>query len=372
MKRINRENIDRILLISDIHLGVRNASFEWIENMTSYFDNFFIPLMRKYKSAGDNIGVIIAGDFFDNRQHIDINIMNVGMSIMEKLATEAEIFVSIGNHDIYKKKDTNITSLRLFKTIKNVKLIEELTVLEIKNSVKFLIVPWVGDNKEETEILSKNTKGIDFAILHSDISGLKYDNGRQIMNGVNTAGINTKIYSGHIHKRQESESVTYIGSPYQLRRSDIGNTKGIYSIKVNDDSVHEDFDENTYSSLFLRISLETILELNISQIKEITNNNYADIIIKRKWMNDINVAKFMEVMDECHTKKIELILDKLDIEVEDSESDVQTDMTVEDIFKKKIDAMELSDAERATLTNMNNSYLTQAIDILGGAYDDSK
>ena len=47
MKNINRPEIDRILFISDIHLGVRNASFEWIDNMTEYFDNFFIPLMRK-------------------------------------------------------------------------------------------------------------------------------------------------------------------------------------------------------------------------------------------------------------------------------------------------------------------------------------
>ena len=372
MKNIQRQDIDRIIFISDIHLGVRNASFEWIDNMTDYFDNFFIPLMKKYKDKGDNIAVIIAGDFFDNRQHIDINIMNVGAGIMEKLSAEAEIFVSIGNHDIYKKKDTNITSLRVFKSFKNVKLIEELTTLEIKNGVKFLIVPWVGDNKEETEILAKHSSNVNYAVLHSDIAGLKYDNGRQIINGVNTTGINVKIYSGHIHKRQETKEVTYIGSPYQLRRSDIGNNKGIYSIKVTEKRVKEDFVENDYSPKFLKIQLDDILELNIEQIKSIIENNYVDIIIKRKYMNDINVAKFMEVMEYCNTKKIELILDKLDTEVIDNDTRSSSDMSIEDIFKSRIASMELSEQEVKTLTAMNSAYLAQAADILGGMYDEMK
>ncbi len=46
-----RSDVDRVIFISDIHLGIRNASFEWIENMTNYFDNFFIPLIKKYKEA---------------------------------------------------------------------------------------------------------------------------------------------------------------------------------------------------------------------------------------------------------------------------------------------------------------------------------
>lgn len=371
MEHISRPDIDRIILISDIHLGVRNASFEWIDNITSYFDNFFIPLMKQYKDAGDNIAVVIAGDFFDNRQYIDINILNVGVNIMEKLAAESQIYVSVGNHDIYKKKDTNITSLRVFKTINNVKLIDELTILEIKAGQKFLIVPWVGDGKEETEILVKHSD-VNFAILHSDISGLKYDNGRQIINGVNTAGIKMKIYSGHIHKRQETKQVTYIGSPYQLRRSDIGNTKGIYSIKVLNKRTREDFVENNYSSKFLKVPVEDVLNSNIDQIKNIAENNYVDIIVKRKRMNDINVAKLMELMDSCKPKKIEIILDKLDTEMNDTEnSEVSSDMSLEDIFKSRVNSMELSSNDRKKLVNINSSYLAQAVDILGGTYEDS-
>ena len=227
--------------------------------------------------------------------------------------------------------------------------------------------------KKKQKIQNKQKKvSKNYAVLHSDIAGLKYDNGRQIINGVNLTGIETKIYSGHIHKRQESNLVTYIGSPYQLRRSDIGNSKGIYSIKVTDKKVKEDFVENNYSPKFLKIQLDDILELNIEQIKSIIENNYVDIIIKRKYMNDINVAKFMEVMDYCNTKKIELILDKLDTEVVDDSVKSSNDMSIEDIFKTRISSMELSEEEVKKLIEMNSTYLAQAADILGGAYDDIK
>ena len=157
-----------------------------------------------------------------------------------------------------------------------------------------------------------------------------------------------------------------------MRRSDTGNTKGIYSIKVTDKTVKEDFVENNYSPKFLKIQLDDILELNIEQIKSIIENNYVDIIIKRKYMNDINVAKFMEVMDYCNTKKIELILDKLDTEVVDDSVKASNDMSIEDIFKTRISSMELSEEEIKKLTEMNSTYLAQAADILGGAYDDIK
>ena len=371
MKTISRPNIDRVILISDIHLGVRNASFEWIENMTEYFDHFFIPLLQKYKEAGDNIIVVIAGDYFDNRQHIDINVLNVGLDIMRKLTAEAEVILSVGNHDIYKKKDTNTTSLRVFESFKNLKLITELTTLTTSENKKFLIVPWVGDPKEETNILLKNKDSADFFVLHSDIAGFRYDNGRQIMNGVNIEAIEGKrIYSGHIHKRQALTNATYIGSPYQLRRSDIGNSKGIYSIKMGPDLLVEEFVENDYSPKFLKVPIEDILELFVDDVKKIVYNNYVDIIIKRKWLNDLNVAKLMEVMDYCKPRKIEIILDKLDTEIVDDDGiAASNDMTIEDVFKAKINNMGLTDETVKTLTTLNSTYLNLAAESIGNIED---
>jgi DNA repair exonuclease SbcCD nuclease subunit len=153
MQQYSREDINRVIFLSDIHLGLRNASIEWIENITSYFDKFFIPLLKKYKKK-EKVMVIIAGDFFDNRQHIDINVMNIGSSIMYKLSKEAEVFVLVGNHDIYKKKDTDVTSLKLFDMFDNVNVIYQMSEILLPGNKEMLLIPWVGDHKEETKLLT--------------------------------------------------------------------------------------------------------------------------------------------------------------------------------------------------------------------------
>ena len=117
--QFSRPEIDRFIFISDIHFGVRNASIEWSDNMIDYFNNFFIPLLKKY-SYKERIAVIIAGDFFDNRKHVDINILNIGADVMEKISSLCEVFTIIGNHDIYKKQDVDVASVRMFKYFKNV------------------------------------------------------------------------------------------------------------------------------------------------------------------------------------------------------------------------------------------------------------
>ena len=361
MKKISRKNIEQIILISDIHLGIRNASEEWIENITDYFDNFFIPKLIEY-SKQKNTAIIIAGDFFDNRKNLDISIMNVGMSILEKLSSIVEIFMIIGNHDIYKKKDTGINSLAVFKYFKNVNIIDELSILEVKNSKKFLLVSWVGDPAEETNILLKHKKDSDFAILHSDIAGFKYDNGRPIVKGVNSTIYDSgKIYSGHIHKHEESGNVTYIGCPYQLKRSDLGNDKGFYVLTFNDDnSITESFIKNTYSPQFIKLQFESILDLTISDIKKYTRNNYVDIIIPSKYKNAVNLSKFMEVMEFCNARKIIFLIDKNDSGLNSLNIEHRQDVTIEEVFKSYVDTMELTDDCKKKLKELNEEYLTQA------------
>lgn len=371
MKQYNKEDVDRIVFISDIHLGVKNASIEWVDNITKYFDNFFIPLLKKYINNKENVIVVIAGDFFDNRQHIDINILNIGVNIMKKISSLVEVFVIIGNHDIYKKKDTDVTSLRLFEFFDNVHLISELSELILKgkdddHKRKMMLVPWVGNHAEETKILSKHTNE-DFVIMHTDIAGLKFDNGREIIDGTNINVLKKgKIYSGHIHKRQESEKVVYLGSPYQMRRSDIGNDKGIYSLKITNESVEEVFELNKYSPKFLKLRLLDILELPLQKIKKLTENNYVDIIIKKSIMNEINMAKLMESMEICNTKKIEVILDKNDTEDVDNNPAAKKDMSISEIVAERLASFrDLTEEDRKTLTSMNINYLTLAAETLG-------
>lgn len=360
MKKL-KTDFERIILISDIHLGVRSASDEWIENIVNYFDNFFIPKL-KILSEEKKTAIIVAGDFFDNRKNIDISVMNTGMDIIEKISEIVDVYMIIGNHDIYKKKDTGINSLAVFKYFKRVHIIEELTMLEVKNGKKFLLVSWVGDPGEETNILMKHKNDSDIAILHSDIAGFKYDNGRPIIKGVNSTIYDKgRIYSGHIHKHDVSGNVTYIGCPYHLKRSDLGNKKGFYILDFKEDGgYNETFVENTYSPQFLKVHFDDILELTINEIKEFAENNYVDIILPSKYKNFINLSKLMEVIESCNSRKVIFLIDKSDNELSDIAIERRQDLTVEEVFNNYVQNMNISKDMQDKLEKMNNDYLAQA------------
>ena len=363
MYSIIRDDIDNFVFISDIHLGCKNASIEWSENIVSYFKNFFIPILEQQTKCGKT-AVIIAGDFFDNRQNIDINIMNIGANIMEEISKICEVFILIGNHDIYKKSDIDISSTRIFKYFNNVKVIDDIAEILCKDNIRMTLIPWIGDHKKETEIISEHADS-NFIVMHASISGMSMDNGREILDGANPSVIkNGMILSGHIHKRQESKKVIYFGSPYQMRRSDIGNDKGLYILHI-ENKPSLTYVQNTYSPKFLRLNLLDILDKDIDELKTIVYNNYVDIIIKKRWMNDISVSKLMEIMDQCQVKKIEIILDKDDNIINDKEVTVNKDMTITDVFNSRLNSYSLSDNDIQYLNNLNNSYLKLATDNLG-------
>ena len=52
-------SFDQIIFISDIHFG--KGTLETLQNMKDYFDNFFIPLVKKQKIS-HNPCIVITGD----------------------------------------------------------------------------------------------------------------------------------------------------------------------------------------------------------------------------------------------------------------------------------------------------------------------
>jgi DNA repair exonuclease SbcCD nuclease subunit len=304
----------KIFLISDLHFGVRANSLEWLQNQVQFFEEFYIPFLKQNVEEGDILFVL--GDWFDNRQLLDIFVMNTSIDIVMKMAEILPVHFITGNHDIYKKYDTDVNSIVAFKYIPNVTIYEKPLIVT-DGDTKIFVMPWVGNQEQEENYLKSNH--YDFAFAHTDIAGFQYDNNRVISKGVNLNKIKgiKRLFSGHIHKRQELQHYVYIGSPYQTKRSDIGNNKGVYVFNPATNRVK--FTPNKLSSVFQRILLEDILELPLKKAKEIFNNNYSDIIVPDKYIHLFNLTKFIDLLDDCKYKKIETVGDRKRLEGELSE-----------------------------------------------------
>jgi len=322
-----RINYNKIFLLSDLHFGIRSNSLEWLENQRQFFEKFYIPYLQENFKTGDSL--FILGDVFDSRQSIDITILNFAISIIEKLSKILPVYILIGNHDCAKKYDTDVNSIVAFKFIKNVHIFEK-PVIVTNEKTRILLLPWIGNRDDEEKYVKENLGNFDYIFAHMDIAGFKYDNGRMIHAGVNLSKVKgiKKLFSGHIHKRQSQRNLYYIGSPYHTKRSDIGNKKGVYLFDPQEDKF--EFVINNLSSLFQRIKLENILELDLKQTKAIFNNNYTDIIVPDKYIHLFNLTKFIEILNGCNYKKIEAIGEKG--KIEDELSEVSIGVNVKDIL----------------------------------------
>jgi DNA repair exonuclease SbcCD nuclease subunit len=303
----------RIFLLSDLHFGVRANSIEWLENQESFFRKFYIPYLKANVQKGDIL--FILGDWFDNRQLLDIYVMNISIDIIIDLADILPVYFLTGNHDVYKKYDTDVNSIVAFRYIPNVFIYEKPAIITNGTS-KILILPWIDDKNIEENYVRANK--CDYVFTHVNLAGFKFDNGKDIRAAFAadfTQFNNIKrLFSGHIHKRQEMGNFIYLGSPYHTKRSDIGNIKGLYLF--DPDKNEFSFTINDFSPIFQRIMLEGILELSLNDTLKLLSNNYTDIIVPDKYIHLFNLTKFIDILKDCNYKKIETIGERKKIEDE--------------------------------------------------------
>jgi predicted MPP superfamily phosphohydrolase len=88
--------------------------------------------------------VIFCGDWNHVRSSTENNVLNVSYNLMQKLSSAAKVYCILGNHDLYLKNSTELTSLVIFKDLANVKLICQPYEISI-NGNRTLLVPWLSD-----------------------------------------------------------------------------------------------------------------------------------------------------------------------------------------------------------------------------------
>lgn len=341
-------NAKRAFLITDLHFGVRSNSQEWMEIQEDYFNNFFIPLVKKNYQKGDVL--LVLGDIFDSRNAINLKVLCMGINIFEKLASifTDGVIIILGNHDVFGRISNDVNSLKAFKWIPNVHIYEEPETLQI-GPKKFLLMPWRKDHDAENECVSTKGPGHDYLLCHSDIQGLKFNKHTDVTEGCNIDNLKIfdTVYSGHIHYAQKINNVNMLGSPYQLTRSDMGNPKGVTMLDLT--SGKETYWENNYSPKFIKMKFIDVIEMSPSRLNQIFRNNFIDIYIDGEHSLKAPINLFMDLLDGSY-KRIDfhpLVEDQSVPQVDESFNDGNFDllkfakeyintMSFEDETKKKL------------------------------------
>ena len=352
-----------MLFLSDLHFGIRSSSEEWQNNIKSYFYDFFIPYITQLQkeNADKTYTLFVLGDVYDDRKSIDINVNELCIDIFEDLGKIIEVFIINGNHDLSKKTNKGNSSLRSLSNIPNVNIIKEPTLIIVKPEKKiinkFIAIPYLGSFVDENNTLRTYSGKAKYALMHTDISKMKYDNGMQIIGAVDAELFKGKIISGHIHKRQESKNVLYIGSPYQLKRSDIDNIKGIYQLDLLTNEMT--FTENNFSPVFHKIYVKDFMNMNITDRNKFLDNNYCYIIIDESELRKYKKTDLYDIINMSNAKNVSIIVNKQNSNDIDENIDY-SEKTIEELINESIYALEVEDDVKDRLMKKSMQYLTNA------------
>jgi DNA repair exonuclease SbcCD nuclease subunit len=272
----------KIAIISDLHLGVHSNSTFW-HNIAIEWANWLKVDLNK-RNIKD---IIFCGDWHHNRSEISVNTLQVSANILDILQ-EFNIFAIPGNHDMYFKHRTDVTSLSIFKNRKNVNIFDSITSVEwFDKTITFC--PW----NTNVEDISK----CDVIFGHFEIETFKVNSTKICEEGIKVKDLLAKsklVFSGHFHTRHEkvysTGTILYVGNPFQMDFGDAGNSKGYHILDL--DSMEYDFIENKISPLYEKLTLSELVEEGsiTSRVKHIVANNIVKLKVdKNICQEDMNV-----------------------------------------------------------------------------------
>ena len=245
------KNSQKIALFSDIHWGINSDNIVKLQN-TQMFMKFFIKELYKRKIKD----VFFLGDFFENRTSVNVQTMNIAYNNLKKLCEYFNVYMILGNHDLFLKNSRKIQSIKPFREIKNLTIISDSTEIDF-NGRSAMLCPW------DTEL--SELKNYDFMLGHFAMSGAElcgsiYTKGKYTMKDL--TDISPLVFSGHFHIRKEyltkNGKVITIGNPLQMTWGDYDNSKGFY---ILDTQTREyEFIENIDAPVYNKILWSEVRE----------------------------------------------------------------------------------------------------------------
>lgn len=317
--------VKRIWILGDMHLGVRSSSLEWLEMQKDFYDNQFIPTLLENYEDGDIL--VQVGDAFDNRQSVNIKVLHYAIDLFERFGKIMPTHVICGNHDIWAKKSNEVSSIDALKWIPNVAIYknpQEFTW----GGKKVLLMPWRRDTEHEVETLAEYPEA-SIVFCHSEVRGIKLNKKVDNFHGVEASSYDRfeAVYSGHIHYRQRRGKLRMVGTPYELTRSDMDNTKGFDLVNLED--MQETFFENTISPKFVKFNLTQLYNTPLGEFKDAIRNNYVDLYVPSNIATTSALSRLINKVQKI-SRKIDPNIYESDTFIGEDEYDMDQ---IEDLYK---------------------------------------
>lgn len=314
--KVKETTSEKMIIIGDIHAGVRNNSTKYLGFQEKWFKEELFPAIKNNNCKH----VIFLGDIFDSRNSLSpIILQKVRELFKELISLGVQCYVVMGNHDIFYRNNKTVHSLDIL-TDQGVIVYDNPTQVTIENK-NILMLPWiVKDEIEDVKKLLVNDN-YDLCFGHLEINNFDKVKGVTEKEGLPTELFANckKVFSGHFHLKRNSGNIQYTGTPYELTWNDYEDQKGIYLLDL--ETLDADFIPTKNTPKHIKISNKSH---TIGDIKsEIITNN----IIRVTFDENISEANKIDFIEKINS--LEPIVCTVEDEIFgnfNSDEDIETDI----------------------------------------------
>lgn len=379
------ELVGKSLVFTDLHVGISNDK----PSRQRIAENVIDEIIGHIEMDGIK-QVFFLGDLFHQRTSIEVTSLNVANDLVRKLASTCEVFLLQGNHDLYEKYNSIITSLNIFD-LHNVNIVSVPTEVKL-NGQNVLLVPWLcGTTLQEHISKGGLSDKYDIMMGHFDIGysgdirykGQKYvdayksgsqnfsfqEDGNIISEILHHTKDYSTIYMGHIH---DHETLTYanrtwniVGSPqYQVhdmkRLPDEKKMHGYYILdSENKESFHESASVPKFVTLYASDMVKGIVDE--SKLKGAIVRRCYDVVLTDEQRSKMDsIVTDAGVYEEDSSVFVLGVSDEgKSIEQVDEDMGIVVDKF--DYIQKQIDKIDHPAVDNAKLIEMMKEYYDRAV-----------
>lgn len=351
-----------IPVITDIHIGVRNASQIFAEYQLKFFEDEFFP----YLKANNITDVICCGDLFDTRKfsnHIILDMWN--KRFFDYLKDNNITFhLILGNHDLALRNSLKVNAPKLFLShYSNVIIYDKPTEVNF-DGTDILLVPWICTENYSEVMSAIQDTAAQIMFGHLELANFEMHKGQIVHEGMD-ASIFSKfeaVYSGHFHHRSTRGNVNYLGCTMEFTWIDYNDPKGYHAFDTKTREMT--FKPNPFT-MFNKIEYD---DKNKSEDywKSIHISSYTQSYTKIIVVNKTDPYQFDRFLDKCYNNNfadLKIVEDFSDIDsdsVDDDDLEMEDTMTLAESYIDSIDVV----GEKDKLKNLMRNLYTSALEIV--------
>jgi len=280
----------KVAIITDQHFGARKNSKLFHDYFLKFYDDIFFPYLEEH-----GISVVVdMGDTFDSRKGIDFSALSWAKDNyydrLERMGISVHTIV--GNHTAYYKNTNNVNAVDLLlREYDKVAVYSEPTEVKLDN-LKVLFIPWINQENEAKTLKLIEKTNCKCAMGHLELQGFRVNRQIVMEHGMECSIFDkfSNVFSGHYHTRSTNGKVHYLGNPYEIYWTDVGDKRGF---TIFDTETQEFFPVNNPHRIFYNIYYED------TDYQTFDAREYANKIVK------------VVVRKKSDTKKFEKFIDKL-------------------------------------------------------------